>query len=404
MGYFGTEGANDPGRAVGQGQRVPGGRLHRQQPGDHRVQITAEAPASPSRTSTRSRGTRRSPRSTGDRRGPQGSMIAGAIGDRLPVAGAHRRHRRPPARGRPGRHRARAEPRDRPRHPDVGLSMAEIATIAYSDPLAAARRACRPRDERPPPGAGADDLGQRDPRVHLRGRRRDRAVTLLRYIVSEDCGPMINPNVVEGQIDGGTVQGIGGALLEHLAYDDDGNPMSTTFVDYLMPTIADVPVIEHCHIETRVRGPAGTRASAKAAPSAPRLRWSTRSPTRSVALRGAHHARLPVTPPAVLALIDRRRGGRPDGAPGGVPGRSGRRRCSTPSAALRPPPEHQTATGGGAGEEPPRPRGVRDPPRPGQGLLHVQPPRPVGDDPPAPPAPHRHPAGGGAPAGRVRVG
>ena len=42
-------------------------------------------------------------------------------------------------------------------------------------------------------------------------------VTLLRYIVSEDCGPMINPNVVEGQIAGGTVQGIGGALLEHLA-------------------------------------------------------------------------------------------------------------------------------------------------------------------------------------------
>ena len=44
---------------------------------------------------------------------------------------------------------------------------------------------------------------------------------------------MINPNVVEGQIAGGTVQGIGGALLEHLAYDDDGNPVATTFMDYL---------------------------------------------------------------------------------------------------------------------------------------------------------------------------
>ena len=51
-------------------------------------------------------------------------------------------------------------------------------------------------------------------------------VTLLRYIVSEDCGPMINPNVVEGQIAGGTVQGIGGVLYEHLAYDDDGNPLA----------------------------------------------------------------------------------------------------------------------------------------------------------------------------------
>ena len=62
-------------------------------------------------------------------------------------------------------------------------------------------------------------------------------VTLLRYIVSEDCGPMINPNVVEGQIAGGTVQGIGGALFEHLAYDDDGNPLATTFVDYLLPDV-----------------------------------------------------------------------------------------------------------------------------------------------------------------------
>ena len=46
---------------------------------------------------------------------------------------------------------------------------------------------------------------------------------------------MINPNVVEGQIAGGTVQGIGGALLEHLAYDEDGNPLATTFMDYLLP-------------------------------------------------------------------------------------------------------------------------------------------------------------------------
>ena len=66
-------------------------------------------------------------------------------------------------------------------------------------------------------------------------------VTLTRYIVSEDVGPMINPNVVEGQVAGGTVQGIGGALLENMAYDDDGNPLSSTFVDYLLPTATEVP-------------------------------------------------------------------------------------------------------------------------------------------------------------------
>src|SRR5262249_58977548 len=60
-------------------------------------------------------------------------------------------------------------------------------------------------------------------------------VALLRYLVVEDCGPMLNPNLVEGQIAGGTVQGIGGVLYEHLVYDDDGNPLATTFMDYLLP-------------------------------------------------------------------------------------------------------------------------------------------------------------------------
>ena len=82
-------------------------------------------------------------------------------------------------------------------------------------------------------------------------------VTLLRYIVSEDCGPMINPNVVEGQIAGGVVQGIGGALLENLAYDDDGNPITTTFMDYLLPTATEVPLIEYGHIATSSPGPGG---------------------------------------------------------------------------------------------------------------------------------------------------
>lgn len=81
------------------------------------------------------------------------------------------------------------------------------------------------------------------------------AVTLLRYIVSEDCGVMINPNIVEGQIAGGAVQGIGGALLEDFIYDEDGNPLTTTFLDYLLPTAADVPVIEYGHIETPASTP-----------------------------------------------------------------------------------------------------------------------------------------------------
>jgi carbon-monoxide dehydrogenase large subunit len=73
---------------------------------------------------------------------------------------------------------------------------------------------------------------------------------VLRYIVSEDCGPMINPQIVEGQIYGGVVQGIGGVLLEDFVYDVDGTPVTTTFMDYLLPTAAETPAIEIGHIET----------------------------------------------------------------------------------------------------------------------------------------------------------
>lgn len=83
------------------------------------------------------------------------------------------------------------------------------------------------------------------------------AVTLLRYVVAEDCGPMINPNVVEGQIAGGTVQGIGGVLFEDMPYDDDGNPLATSFVDYLMPTAAEIPDIEYGHVTSMSPGPGG---------------------------------------------------------------------------------------------------------------------------------------------------
>jgi carbon-monoxide dehydrogenase large subunit len=73
---------------------------------------------------------------------------------------------------------------------------------------------------------------------------------ISRYIVAEDCGRMINPMVVEGQIFGGVVQGIGGVLLEDFVYDADGNPLTTTFMDYLLPTTAEIPDIEVGHIET----------------------------------------------------------------------------------------------------------------------------------------------------------
>ena len=75
-------------------------------------------------------------------------------------------------------------------------------------------------------------------------------VSLERFVVSEDCGRMINPMVVDGQIAGGVVQGIGGVLWENLAYDDQGSPLASTFMDYLIPRAPELPAIECGHIET----------------------------------------------------------------------------------------------------------------------------------------------------------
>ena len=75
-------------------------------------------------------------------------------------------------------------------------------------------------------------------------------VKILRWIAGEDCGTVINPAVVEGQIAGGIAQGIGGVLLEEISYDDMGNPMAATFKDYVIPSVHDVPEIEYCHLST----------------------------------------------------------------------------------------------------------------------------------------------------------
>jgi carbon-monoxide dehydrogenase large subunit len=75
-------------------------------------------------------------------------------------------------------------------------------------------------------------------------------VKVERYVAVEDCGALINPAVVEGQIRGGVAQGIGAVLLERSAYGEDGTFQSATFMDYLMPTACDVPRIEIEHLET----------------------------------------------------------------------------------------------------------------------------------------------------------
>jgi aerobic carbon-monoxide dehydrogenase large subunit len=76
------------------------------------------------------------------------------------------------------------------------------------------------------------------------------AVRLERYVVVEDCGVMINPMIVEGQVRGGVAQGIAAALYEKLVYDDEGQLVTSTLMDYLVPTTTEIPPIEIHHLET----------------------------------------------------------------------------------------------------------------------------------------------------------
>jgi carbon-monoxide dehydrogenase large subunit/6-hydroxypseudooxynicotine dehydrogenase subunit gamma len=69
-------------------------------------------------------------------------------------------------------------------------------------------------------------------------------VRVLRYLVAYEVGRAINPMLVEGQLRGGVAQGIGGALLEEFSYDEDGQPQAITFIEYRMPTAAEIPPVD----------------------------------------------------------------------------------------------------------------------------------------------------------------
>lgn len=75
-------------------------------------------------------------------------------------------------------------------------------------------------------------------------------VSILRHVVVEDCGRIVNPMIVDGQTHGAVAQGIGNALYEDFAYDAGGQPLTTTFMDYIIPGTHEVPPVEVIHLET----------------------------------------------------------------------------------------------------------------------------------------------------------
>ena len=130
-------------------------------------------------------------------------------------------------------------------------------------------------------------------------------VRLLRYACVDDCGRMINPMIVEGQIHGAVCQAIGGTLYEEFQFDDAGNPLSTTFLDYLMPNALDIPDIEVVSIETpspfTINGLKGTGESGTIGPPAAIAAAveDALSPIGAVFV-----SETPLTPERVLGYVD----------------------------------------------------------------------------------------------------
>jgi carbon-monoxide dehydrogenase large subunit len=82
---------------------------------------------------------------------------------------------------------------------------------------------------------------------------------ILKYVCVEDAGRALHPQIVEGQIAGAIAQGIGGAMYEHLVYDDAGNLSTGTLLDYLMPTSAEIPDLVIAHVARPAANPLGVR-------------------------------------------------------------------------------------------------------------------------------------------------
>jgi len=128
-------------------------------------------------------------------------------------------------------------------------------------------------------------------------------VTPLRHIAVDDCGRVLNPLIVAGQQHGGAVQGISQALWEHFEYDVDGNPLTSTFADYAIPTAADTITLETSNTETPTTvNPLGAKGIGESATigSTPAVQNAV---VDAVSHLGVRHIDLPCTPQRVWRAI-----------------------------------------------------------------------------------------------------
>jgi aerobic carbon-monoxide dehydrogenase large subunit len=129
------------------------------------------------------------------------------------------------------------------------------------------------------------------------------AVRIVRYIALQDSGTLINPMIVDGQVHGGIVHGIGNALFEWMGYDDAGQPVTTTFADYLLPTATEVPALETIYKQTpSPLNPLGVKGVGEVGtiPVAPAVISAIEDALRPF---GVRIGQVPVTPQKLVELI-----------------------------------------------------------------------------------------------------
>jgi carbon-monoxide dehydrogenase large subunit len=129
------------------------------------------------------------------------------------------------------------------------------------------------------------------------------AVTILNYVVAHDSGNVINPMIVDGQVQGGVAHGIGNALFEFMRYDADGQPLTTTFADYLMPMAKDVPdcVIEHVETPNPLN-PLGVKGAGEGG-TIPAPAAIIAAVEDALSPFGVHFAEMPLTPDRIVAAL-----------------------------------------------------------------------------------------------------
>ena len=129
------------------------------------------------------------------------------------------------------------------------------------------------------------------------------AIAILRYVVAHDCGRVVNPLIVEGQVHGGVAQGIGGAMSELLAYDAGGQPLVGSLMDYAVPKARDLPRFETVHLEyPSPRNPLGVKGVGEGGAIAPPAALAN-AVEDALAPFGVRITEGPLLPERIVALI-----------------------------------------------------------------------------------------------------